>query len=425
MTGKKKDSFFNPERRCASDISKIWMKGIIGEATSYEASQGLRQRKRRLTDQRRFEEQIEALVSDVAYTMLYAPKGRSSHVCLSLSKQRIGPKQHGHRLVNSVLGNTLNLLSEDGIGVFKVSKGSIKTGLQTIIQPSRRLQVSIRRHGLSTDDFRTIKEDPLVQLRVRNSATQKQRLEKLDLSDPEVARMTQELIEINSFLETAWIEYHATDDTVDERNRRLHRVFNQSLKRNGLAYGGFWTGISKADRLAYLYIDDEPCVEIDLNSATLKIAYALSGKTDMRDLYEIPRLKALGRERLKKYTLMYLSGGRYAFSRPLPKAVHRLLRLHEEESNERVLTQMLTQIKEHHREISQYFNPDKAGELTYILGEIMVLTVLRLTRSGIVALPVTDAIYVKESVQEYARQVLEQCFLEKTNNQNLRTEATL
>jgi hypothetical protein len=86
---------------------------------------------------------------------------------------------------------------------------------------------------------------------------------------------------------------------------------------------------------------------------------------------------------------------------------------------------MLTQIKEHHREISQYFNPDKAGELTYILGEIMVLTVLRLTRSGIVALPVTDAIYVKESVQEYARQVLEQCFLEKTNNQNLRTEATL
>jgi hypothetical protein len=421
MAEKKKDSFFNPERRCASDVSRIWMRQIISEATGYEAGQGLRQRKRRITDQRQFEEQIEALVSDVAYTMLYAPKGRSGYVCLSLSKQKIGPKQHGHRLINSVLGKTLNLLSEEGIGVFKVSKGSIQTGLQTVIQPSRRLQVSIKQHGLRTNDFRTIKEDPLVQLRVRDPSTRKQRLEKLDLSDPEVARMTQELTEINSFLETVWIEYHATDDTVDERNRRLHRVFNQSLKRNGLAYGGFWTGISKVDRLAYLYIDDEPCVEIDLESAVLQIAYALVGKMDKRDFYEIPSLKAIGRDRLKKYTLMHLSGGRSAFNRPLPESTQRLLRLHEEESNERVLMRMLAIIEEHHREISQYFNPDKAGELTYVLGEIMVSTVLRLARSGVVALPVTDAIYVKESVQGYARQVLQKCFLEKINNPNLRT----
>lgn len=425
MTEKKKDSFFNPERRCASKASQEWMRSLIDEVLEFEEKQGLRRRKRRPVDQRLFEEQVEALISDATYTLLYAPKGRTGHICLSLSKQKIGPKQGGHRLVNSVLGDTLSLLAKDGVGLLEVSKGSLNAGMQTTIKATRKLRASISRVSLKTDDFRVIKEDPLVQLRVRNPITKKQRLLKIDQFDPDVIRMTQELVEINNFLESAWIEYHKVDDKVDERRRRIYRVFNDSLKRNGIAYGGFWTSLSKQDRLDYLYIDDEPCLEIDLKSAVLQIAYALVGELSDSDFYDIPVLTALGRDTVKKYTLIYLNGGKEAFNRPLPKRVNQLLCDDGDVSNERALSKLVTLIKEHHKKISCFFHPATAGELTYILGEIIVSTVLRLAREGIVALPVTDAIYVKESVQDYAQQVLQQCFRNLTNNQNLRTAASL
>jgi hypothetical protein len=415
----------SPERRCASKTSQEWIKTLVGAVVEFEEKQGLRKRKRRLADQRRFEEQIEALISDVTYTFLYAPKGRSGHICLSLSKQKIGPKQGGHRLVNSVLGDTLRLLSKDGIGILEVSKGSLTAGTQTIIKAARRLKTSIKQYGLQTDDFKVIKEHPLVQLRVRNPITKKQRPQKIDQSDPDVIRMTQELVEINNFLQTAWIEYHKLDDRVDEQNRRIYRVFNESLKRNGIAYGGFWMPLSKEQRLEYLYIDDEPCVEIDLKSAVLQIAYALVGQINDSDFYDIPSLTALGRDTVKKYTLMYLNGGKEAFSRSLPKRVYQLLCDDGDTSNDRALSKLITLIKEHHKKISYFFNPTKSGELTYILGDIIVSTVLRLAREGIVALPVTDAIYVKESVQDYAQRMLQQCFRNLTNNQNLRTATSL
>lgn len=401
------------------------MRSLIDKVLEFEENQGLRRRKRRLVDQRLFEEQVEALISDVTYTLLYAPKGRSGDICLSLSKQKIGPKQCGHRLVNSVLGDTLSLLAKDGVGLLEVSKGSLNTGMQTTIKATKKLRMSISRVSLKTDDFRVIKEDPLVQLRVRNPITKKQRLQKIDQSGADVIRMTQELVEINNFLESAWIEYHKVDDNVDERRRRIYRVFNDSLKRNGIAYGGFWTSLGKQDRLDYLYIDDEPCVEIDLKSAVLQIAYALVGELSDSDFYDIPALTALGRDTVKKYTLRYLNGEKEAFKRPLPKRVYQLLCDDGDVSNERALSKLVTLIKEHHKKISCFFNPAKAGELTYILGEIIVSTVLRLAREGIVALPVTDAIYVKESVQDYAQQVLKQCFRNLTNDQNLRTAASL
>lgn len=400
------------------------MKALIGAALKFEEKQGIRTRKRRPIDQRQFEEQIEALICDVTYTLLYVPKGRTGHVCLSLSKQRIGPKQGGHRLINSVLGNTLTLLSMDGIGALEVSKGSINTGLQTTLKASKNLLSSIKQFGLTTDDFRIIKEDPLVQLRVKNPQAKRARLQVLNQADPEVARMTAELREINHFLQNAAIEYHLIDPKIDERNRRIYRVFNQSLSRNGIAYGGFWAGIGKKQRLEYLYIDDEPCIEIDLKSAVLQIAYALVGQINYTDFYDIPELAALGREKVKRYVLTYLYGGKEAFSRPLPKGIYHLLCSYEGEPNDRVLSRLLTLIKEHHKTVSHYFNPAGAGELTHALGEIMVLTVLRLTRVGVVALPVGDAIYVKESAEDFARQVFQECFNLVTDNQNLRTTAT-
>ena len=416
MQEKTKDSFFNPERRCKTERSKAWVKVLIETAMAFEAQQGLRKRKRRLADQERVEDQIEALISDVTYTLLYAPKGKTGSVCLSLSKQNLGPKQDGHRLVNSVLGDTLALLAESGIGVLEVTKGSIKTGLQTTLKAAKSLKASIKKLELQTSDFHTLKERPLVQLRAKNPKTNRARLVPIDPSDSELIRMTAELVEINDFLSQADIVYHGSDPKADERDRKIYRVFNNSLKNNGQLYGGFWAGLVKEDRKGYLYIDDEPCIEIDLNAAQLQIAYGLAGVAKTGDYYEIPGLERLGRDTVKTYTLMYLNGGIEAFNHPLSTKVYRFFSPHEDESEARVLLRLLTVIRDHHKPIAQYLNPNKAPYLTYILGEVFVSTILNLAKHDVVALPLGDAIYVKESAKDQALKVLQQCFSTKTGS---------
>lgn len=222
---------------------------------------------------------------------------------------------------------------------------------------------------------------------------------------------------VRSWGKRADIVYHGSDPKADERDRKIYRVFNNALKNNGQLYGGFWTGLAKEDRQVYLYIDDEPCIEVDLNAAQLQIAYGLVGVAKTGDYYEIPKLERLGRDTVKTYTLMYLNGGREAFNRPLSRKVYRFLNPDEDESNARALLRLLTIIRDHHKPIAQYLNPDKVPYLTYILGEVFVNTILNLAKQNVVALPLGDAIYVKESAKDQALKVLQQCFSNKTGSE--------
>lgn len=407
-----RDVPFNPERRASTPASKEWVAKALGKIKAFELERSLRRRNRKPADQQIFDLQVEALLCDLAHSMLFKAKGRSGRLSLSLSKQRVGPKQNGHRLINSTLTKTLSLLSDDGVGLISLEKGSKQSGKQTTVGLSKKLASQIRRLDLRLSDFALARERQPIELRASKVEGTKGRLVPLDLSDPDVCRMIGEVNLINTTFASADIEYHGIDSSIDERERSVYRVFNDgSLRRNGLLYGGFWSRLRNIERLRDIFIDQESIVELDLKSSALQIAYALTGSSiDSFDLYLVPGLEGLPRDDVKKMTLTYLNGGREAFRFPLRKEIYRKLCPQEDESLERVRTRALQRIRDHHSVIKEFFDPLKAGDLQYVQAEIICKTVFLLASSGIVALPVGDAIYVKKSALDLAKAYFEEAF---------------
>jgi len=412
-----RDTPFNPDRCAASDKTKQWIKSALKAIEAFEIKKGLRQRKRKPVDQKLFEEQIEALLCDLVFTLLYQPKDRTGKISVSLSKQKVGPKQGGHRLVNSTLGRTLQLLGHDGLGLIEVTKGSKKSGLQTTVGVTKKLQAQIRGIKLQTDDLTLRKERPLIELRGPKVAGKRGKSLPLP-QDPEVSLMTRELEEINEFLSQAQIEYHGSKPNIDERDRRISRVFNLTLKSYGQPQGGFWKQLKCEDRLGNLYIEDEPIIELDLKSACLQIAYALKGLEPLEDFYKVPSLQMLKREEIKKTTLTYINGGRAAFKHGISKTIYKKMCPGMEEDDDKVLSHLLSAIKDHHKPIAEYFNPDGSAYLAYIQGEVILDAVIRLMKQKIIALPVGDAIDVKESAEDQAIRAFQKSFEEKTGSKN-------
>lgn len=411
-----RDSPFNPERYAFSPTARQWIDSVLRAVESYEAERKLRQRRRKVTDQKVFERQVEALICDVVFTFIFKPKGTTGKISVSLSKQKVGPKQNGHPLVNSTLSKTLALLGHEGVGLIQVNKGSKQTGRQTTVYPAPSLEMQVNELRLTTHDFKLRKEQPLVQLRAPKVDGRKGRLLPLNEQDPDVLRMTKELEEINTFLSESQIEYHGDNTHIDERDRRIYRVFNGSLRFNGQPYGGFWKYLSGEDRLSSLYIDDEPIQELDLKSASLQIAYALKGIKPLDDFYAIPGLQRLEREQLKKIVLTFMNGGREAFKRPISNKIYKKLCQDIDESKEMVLRRILSAIKEFYKPVAEFFNPQGFGYLSFIQGELIMQTVSSLMAQKIVALPTGDAIHVKQSAEGQALEAFQKSFEEKTGS---------
>jgi hypothetical protein len=411
------DSPFNPERYAASDDAKEWITSVIKEIEAYETKHQLRQRKRKLRDQELFIRQVDALLSDAAYTFLYQPKGRSGKVSMSLSKQRIGPKQDGHPLVNSTLSDTLERLRQEALDLLEVTKGSKQSGLQTAVGLSKKSQVRIRKLGLETQDFKTHKDRPLIELRGPKINGKKGKRLPLDMTNPEIVRMCKELELINEAISEADIKYIGADPNVDDRARRIHRVFNDgSMESYGLCYGGFWVPLGQKDRFASLLIDKESIVELDLSAALLQVAYAIKGfdSTEI-DLYRIPNYGVVPREKMKRWILTYFNGGEKAFkSMPLGKTLHKKLQRNEDESESQTFNRLIADLKNFHKKIDDLFKPEKTPFIRYVQGQIMMDVLLKLMKGGIIALPNGDAIYVKESCKDKALKVFQECFNART-----------
>lgn len=58
----------------------------------------------------------------------------------------------------------------------------------------------------------------------------------------------------------------------------LRRVFNNgTLAHGGRMVGGWWLGLSRADRAATILVDDEPTAELDFTAMVPRVCYALRG----------------------------------------------------------------------------------------------------------------------------------------------------
>jgi hypothetical protein len=412
-----RDSPFNPERYAASDKAREWIRSLLEQIEVYETKHQVRKRKRKPKDQELFIRQVDALFADAAYTFLYEPKGRSGKISMSLSKQKIGPKQDGHPLVNSTLSDLLERLGQEALGLLEVTKGSKQSGLQTAVGLSKKSQTRIKKLGLETKDFKTYKNRPLIELRGPKINGKKGKRLPLDMTNPEMVRICKELELINETISEADIEYVGADPNVDDRARRIHRVFNDgSMKSYGLCYGGFWVQLGQKDRFASLLIDNESIVELDLSAALLQVAYAIKGiDTTGIDLHQVPNYGVVPRKRMKKWILTYFNGGAKAFrSMPLGRTLYKKLRRDEDESESQTFSRLLADLEKFHKKIDDLFKPEKTPSIRYVQGQIMMDVLLQLIKDGIIALPNGDAIYVKQSCKDKALKVFQACFKART-----------
>lgn len=233
----------------------------------------------------------------------------------------------------------------------------------------------------------------------------------LDLSDPEVVKLCDQVIRINSFL--------AKHEVTGEDHSGFQRIFNASQgnrcvwNKGGRLYSVQRENYQRAKKAsrAKMTIDGHPVVELDLTASHLTILHALGGRKfdPSDDPYSI---EGIPRNVVKRWVTMTLGHNRFHRSWPkqarqdLDRAVGGPLQVAHPigRTREAILARipLLADWAE---------SPFDWGDLQYVESKVIMETVETLAFThGIPCLPVHDSIIVPAQHQELASQVLKEAF---------------
>lgn len=404
MTKKPKktnDRPFNAFRRAKSDAVKALVTQVCSEYQATEA----RTRSRKPKDQKIFEEQIEAIITDAVHRYLTMPTGR---VAFTSSNQILGhPERTDAPLLNKAFPFVVTTLATKPLEYLTVTKGDYKAKLQSTFAATSKLIKLAADAGITLLDLCVTKERDAIQLRATKKTGDK-RGKPIKYQETEITLLYREEIEqINSFLSDADIEYHGKK-AVDLSQRSLYRVFNNGkFTDGGRLYGGFWINLGKDD-LSRLSIDEEPLVYLDYGQFAPRVTYFKAGAIpNFVDAYAIPSIDTKYREAIKTLTNKLLN-----YEKPidkLPKEFRRYPRLYNSEGmKDEKLTahSVIKLIKKQHPAIKDFFHKEGIFSTMFIESEIMVKVLLTLIDMEIVALSKHDGLLVKESDAHAAREVM-------------------
>lgn len=408
---------FNPFWRANSDAMRQTIAELLQQLDGYEEYFGLRQRKRRQADQRTYERTVEAVICDLVHRELTSPGGK---VHVSQSNQLLRKKsRYKGEAYNKTLPQLLkNMAAEEmsfltyqrGRRVVVIEEGGEKThlrGEQTLIAAGPKILNRMKTYGLTLADLRQDLEQELILLRARKTKSdQPGELIEYDHT-PETNQMLAELRQINEAI--ANVDVECCEENVELSQRVLRRVFNNgSFEEGGRLYGGFWQAMKKEDRADCLEIDGERLIELDYGQMSVSLLYGLIGKTppsgDLYDLsdYGIPTDCRPGIKRVMNALI--------ASSKPLT----RMPKKARETIPKRISFAAVKQaIEAKHPAIVSFFGTGVGTRLMRLESDILVAVLLRLIGEGVVALPIHDAILVRQDQHEQAMTAMQEVFREK------------
>lgn len=381
-----------------------------GEERAPSAASPPRRRKRKASDQKMFDAVAHAVVSALVRRELIAP-GRWT--CVPLSNIRLGREGRYRSLAMSrSLPQFLRALERAGWLELVVGRAGKRIRESSTMRASLWLVGQMQSLRCKLTDFRREGEELVVLKGERPPGRDRRgepfKAEWLDYSDtPETDRMRAEMREVNAWLDTAAIEYLGSG--VDLSDRQLHRVFNRgSFKSGGRLFGGFWMNASMGDLgghpwRGHIRIEGEPIVVVDYSATFLRLMYAEAGlQAPAGDLYaDIEGLTALGAEyrTAAKQLVSAMISSRSELTRR-PKKFEPLLppRAH--------IKTLANNIKRRHPEIAHLFGQDMSGRLMHIESEILLEVLRRCRAEGLIALPVHDAVIVRESHAHDAKRIM-------------------
>ena len=410
---------FNPFLCAATDNLKALITEVQAQMSGYEAYYQTRKRARKPADQATYDRTVEAILCDLCAVEL-GPANDSIHLPLSNKVLRSKSRYKGTAL-GKTLPDILGVMSapemdfvvvEKGHSTFKIVDDDLNVafagGQQSKLKAGPKLLSRIERFDITRDDLGPATEEEVLVLRApkrhSNSIAKYQEYE----DDDATIALRQQMTDINAWLDTADITCNLHQ--VDPTQRRLRRIFNNSdFTQGGRLYGGFWQAMSSDERQEHILIEDAWCVELDYGQMSLAILYGLTGaKPPEGDLYD---LSAEGiptdyRKGIKTVIQALINSSKVP--RRMPKGVRKLI------PSTINLRDILRAVEKKHPAIYPQMTSGIGMQLFRKESDILVDVLETLRSKGIVALPVHDAVVVRDDNADQAEAVMKQVFREHT-----------
>jgi hypothetical protein len=386
----------------------------------YETFHQTRKRARRPVDQATFERTVESILCDLCAVFLEPADNDSIHLPLSNKVLRSKSRYKGTAL-GKTLPDILKIMAapemdfvvvEKGHSTFKIVDDELNVafagGRQTLVKPGPKLLSRIERFGITRDDIGPAPEEEVIILRApkrhSNSIAKYQEYE----DDEATLALRQQMTGINAWLDTADIT--CSHPQVDPKHPRLRRIFNNSdFAQGGRLYGGFWQAMSADERQEHILIEDDWCVELDYGQMSLAILYGIAGKSPPEgDLYD---LSAEGiptdyRKGIKTVIQALINSSKVPTK--MPKGVRKLI------PSRYNIKDILEAVARKHPAIYPQMTSGIGMQLFRKESDILVDVLLTLKTQGIVALPIHDAVVVRDDNSDKAKAVMKKVFKEHT-----------
>ncbi|WP_439140175.1 hypothetical protein [Planktotalea sp.] len=391
------------------------------QMSGYEAFHETRKRARRPADQVTYDRTVEAILCDLCAVEL-GPDNDSIHLPLSNKVLRSKSRYKGTAL-GKTLPAILDVMSapemdfvvvEKGHSTFKIVDDDLNVafagGRQTILKAGPKLLSRIERFGITRDDITHASEEEVLVLRSpkrhSNSIAEYQEYE----DDETTFALRQQMTEINDWLSTA--DTTCNLPQVDPTHRRLRRIFNNSdFAQGGRLYGGFWQAMSSDERLEHILIEDDWCVELDYGQMSLLLLYAEAQAQDyvpVGDLYDLSEygIPTECRKGIKKVMQAIINSPEIPRRLPKGSRKHFPSRIN--------LRDILRAVEKKHPVIFPLMTSRIGMHLFRKESNILVDVLQTLRSEGIVALPVHDAVVVRDDKADKAGAVMKKVFREHT-----------
>ena len=414
------DRPFNPWRTPKSDNVRLVIEEIIGMLQAYEEHFGLRQRKRKPTDQETFEQAVSAVLCDVMYHHLL---GEPGGVAITRSNTILGRKsRYRPSAYSKKLPATLDLMAAPEMAFITQEMGHqeyFSAARRTVIVAGRRTVDRIKAHDIKLTDFGISDvREAIVLKRAKEDFWDDGGV--LEYEDTvESMSLRAQMKEINDWLSEAEVDFGELQDAsrdqgVDPFDTHLRRIFTQgSFESGGRLFGGFWQQLSKKDRFDALFIDEEEAVELDFGQITPRILYSFAAtQPTADDMYDIPGFEE------HRAGIKQVMNAMIFTTKPLtrmPKGVRKSFQ------KDHSVKEVMSQIEAKHSAISNYFFVGAGHKAQRIESDIIVDVLLALKSLGVTALPIHDAILVGRSKSEPARATMLEVFKRHTGHQGVVT----
>jgi hypothetical protein len=404
---------FNPFLCAKTDKLMALIAEVQVQMSGYEFFYQTRKRARRPADQATYNRTVEAILCDLCAVEL-EPTSNSIHLPLSNKVLRSKSRYKGTAL-GKTLPDILKVMSapemdfvvlEKGHSTFKIVDDDLNVafagGQQSILKAGTKLLSRIERFGITRDDLGPASEEEVLVLRApklhSNTIAEYQEYEE------DEATLRQQMTDINAWLDTADIT--CSHPQMDPKHRRLRRIFNNSdFAQGGRLYGGFWQAMSSDERQEHILIEDDCCVELDYGQMSLAILYGIAGKPPPEgDLYD---LSAEGiptdyRKGIKTVIQALINSNKVPTK--MPKGVRKLI------PSRYSIKDILEAVARKHPAIYPQMTSGIGMQLFRKESDILVDVLLTLKTQGIVALPIHDAVVVRDDNSDKAKAVMKKVF---------------